>query len=91
MQDFIATIEDDRLKRRNQLKWSMEDLLELQHKLLDEALIFIRAASRMVGVTRIALIGSLTTDKVDPIEPVFAYYAPKSLTICCALSNNLRL
>jgi hypothetical protein len=43
-----------------------EDLLELRHKLLDEVLNFVQAASRIPGVTRIALIGSLTTDKVDP-------------------------
>jgi hypothetical protein len=43
-----------------------EVLLELRHKLLDEVRIFVQAAGRIPGVTRIALIGSLTTDKVDP-------------------------
>ncbi|HID50425.1 MAG TPA: hypothetical protein EYP41_00095 [Anaerolineae bacterium] len=43
-----------------------EELLSLRHKLLDETLIFTQAASRIPGVTRIALIGSLTTDKIDP-------------------------
>jgi hypothetical protein len=121
MQDFIATIEDDRLRNRlldathgrgafgrfkavlgqhlaeeqrwyafqdNQLRWQilrwlasegiepidvpqpaevkMEDLLELRYQLLDEVHIFVQAASRIPGVTRIALIGSLTTDKADP-------------------------
>lgn len=37
-----------------------------QPRLLDEVVIFVRAASRIPGVTRIALIGSLTTDKSDP-------------------------
>lgn len=40
--------------------------MELRQKLLDEVLIFVQAASRIPGITRIALIGSLTTDKVDP-------------------------
>ncbi len=43
-----------------------EELLSLRHKLLDEALIFTQTASRIPGVIRIALIGSLTTDKIDP-------------------------
>jgi hypothetical protein len=34
--------------------------------LLSEALIFALAASQLAGVTRIALIGSLATDKPDP-------------------------
>ncbi|MCL4267615.1 MAG: hypothetical protein KJ069_30865 [Anaerolineae bacterium] len=33
---------------------------------MDEVRIFVRAASHLPGITRIALIGSLTTDKVDP-------------------------
>ena len=43
-----------------------EGLLKLRHKLLAEVRIFVQAASRIPGVTRIAIIGSLTTDKVDP-------------------------
>lgn len=35
-------------------------------QLLAEALAFVRAASRLRGVTRIALIGSLTTEEPDP-------------------------
>lgn len=35
-------------------------------ELLEEALEFTRKASRLLGITRIALIGSLTTDKADP-------------------------
>ena len=34
--------------------------------MLDEVLLFVQAASRIPGILRIALIGSLTTDKVDP-------------------------
>ena len=34
--------------------------------LLAAALPFVREAARLPGVTRIALIGSLTTDKPDP-------------------------
>lgn len=44
----------------------MEDMLELRHKLLDEVLIFMQAASHLPGIIRIALIGSLTTEKPDP-------------------------
>jgi len=35
-------------------------------RLIAEALVFVRAAGRMPGVLRIALIGSLTTDEPDP-------------------------
>jgi hypothetical protein len=35
-------------------------------RLLAEALAFVQAASRLPGVTRIALIGSLTTEEPDP-------------------------
>jgi hypothetical protein len=34
--------------------------------LLGEVLAFVRAASRLAGVTRVALIGSLTTEEPDP-------------------------
>jgi hypothetical protein len=121
MQDFIATIGDDRLynqlvnatrgrgafgrfrdilgqhlaeeqrwyafqtnrQREEVLKWletvgiepidvprpaevKVEELLKLRHKLLEEVLIFVQAARHIPGVIRIALIGSLTSDKVDP-------------------------
>lgn len=35
-------------------------------RLIEEVLIFVRAASQLRGVTRIALIGSLTTDEPEP-------------------------
>jgi hypothetical protein len=35
-------------------------------RLIAEVLAFVRAAHRLPGITRIALIGSLTTDKADP-------------------------
>lgn len=38
----------------------------MRRKLLEEVIIFVRAARQLPGVTRIALIGSLTTEKVDP-------------------------
>ena len=37
-----------------------------RRKLLKEVLIFTRAATQLAGVIRIALIGSLTTEKPDP-------------------------
>jgi len=37
-----------------------------RERLLGEVLAFVRVASRLAGVTRIALIGSLTTDEPDP-------------------------
>ena len=43
-----------------------ENLSPLRQFLLLEALSFIRTASRISGVRRIALIGSLTTSKTDP-------------------------
>lgn len=121
MQDFISTIQDDRLYRRlrdatqgrgafrrfkdilwqhpaEQERWyafqdnrlrerilewladhgiepaevpqpAAEDEEEKETprpRLLDEVVVFVRAAGRIPGVTRIALIGSLTTDKRDP-------------------------
>ena len=44
----------------------IESFVESRHKLLEEVLVFVQGACRIAGVTRIALIGSLTTDKVDP-------------------------
>ena len=38
----------------------------MRHKLLEEIVIFVQAAQQIPGITRIALIGSLTTDKIDP-------------------------
>jgi len=38
----------------------------VRSRLLAEAVAFIRLASQLPGVTRIALIGSLTTSKLDP-------------------------
>ena len=43
------------------------DKLEpVRNKLIEEALIFIRTANKIPGVVRIAIIGSLTTDKPHP-------------------------
>ena len=39
-----------------------------RERLLAEVLAFVRAASRLRGVTRIALIGSLTTEEPDPMD-----------------------
>ncbi len=38
----------------------------MRQKLLEEVVIFVQAATQIPGITRIALIGSLTTDKIDP-------------------------
>lgn len=40
--------------------------VELRNRLLDEVALFMQAASQIPGVRRIALIGSLTSDKPDP-------------------------
>jgi hypothetical protein len=45
---------------------NMAELQEQRQKLLAEVLIFTRAAGRLPGIVKIALIGSLTTDKPDP-------------------------
>ena len=46
------------------------DTLPLQtttrERLISATLVFVRAASRLLGVERIALVGSLTTSKPDP-------------------------
>lgn len=47
-------------------KVHQEALLSLRHQLLNGVLIFVQAASQLPGIIRIALIGSLTTDKADP-------------------------
>jgi len=38
----------------------------IRARLIAEVLAFVRAASQLPGITRIALIGSLTTDEPDP-------------------------
>ena len=43
-----------------------EDLHPIRQQMLQEVLWFTQAASQIHGVTRIALIGSLATDKADP-------------------------
>jgi hypothetical protein len=40
--------------------------IELRDQLLDEVALFVQTASQIPGVRRIALIGSLTSDKPDP-------------------------
>lgn len=40
--------------------------METRHKLLNEALLFVRAARHAPGVIQISMIGSLITDKADP-------------------------
>jgi len=45
---------------------NMAELREQRQKLLAEVFIFTRAASRLPGIVKIALIGSLTTIKLDP-------------------------
>jgi hypothetical protein len=69
----------DELMQRRVVKWLNSKGIEpvfmprpvperppLRPKFIEEVLIFIRAASQLSGVTRIALIGSLTTDEPDP-------------------------
>ena len=43
-----------------------EETHPIRQQMLQEVLWFTQAASQILGVTRIALIGSLTTDKADP-------------------------
>jgi hypothetical protein len=47
-------------------KWSTIDGTPPRRHLLAAAVPFVLAATRLAGVTRVALIGSLTTDKADP-------------------------
>jgi hypothetical protein len=47
-------------------KVDMAEILEQRRQLLAEVLLFTQAAIRLPGIVRIALIGSLTTDKPDP-------------------------
>jgi predicted nucleotidyltransferase len=44
----------------------MMEIPSIRTRLIVEALFFVQAASKLPGVTRIALIGSLTTNKADP-------------------------
>jgi hypothetical protein len=48
------------------MRSAQDNRLPLREFLLQEGLGFIRTASRLPGVLRIALIGSLTTEKADP-------------------------
>lgn len=47
-------------------EFDIAELQEQRRKLLAEVLIFTQAVSRLPDIIRIALIGSLTTDKPDP-------------------------
>jgi hypothetical protein len=66
MLEWLESVEIEPIEVPQPAEVKTEDLLELRHKLLDEVRIFVQVASRIPGVTRIALIGSLTTDKIDP-------------------------
>jgi hypothetical protein len=46
--------------------WSTIDGAPPRRHPLAAAVPFVLAATRLAGVTRVALIGSLTTDKADP-------------------------
>jgi len=70
----------DELVRQRVLDWLASENIEpiikprptqdppppVRPRLIEEVLIFVRAASQLRGVTRIALIGSLTTDEPEP-------------------------
>ena len=47
-------------------RWSTIDGAPPRHHMLAAAVPFVQAGTRLPGVSRIALIGSLTTEKVDP-------------------------
>ena len=65
---------------------------KIRQKLLDEALWFTQMASRLPNVTRIALIGSLTTDKVDPkdVDMLVTVTDGSDLTELATLGRKLR-
>jgi hypothetical protein len=50
-----------------------ETVEDMRRKLLDEAADFVQSARQIPGATRIARIGSLTTDKVDPKDADLSY------------------
>jgi predicted nucleotidyltransferase len=56
----------DRAPRTAPPTWSTIDGAPPRRHLLAAAVPFVQAAMRLPGVTRVALLGSLTTDKADP-------------------------
>lgn len=68
-QRILDWLKDKRIAEVNMpdpVKVDLDQMIELRHRLLEEVVIFVRAARRLPGITRIALIGSLTTGKADP-------------------------
>jgi hypothetical protein len=61
----IELIEDPEEKTKKEQR-KADELADIRLKLIAEVLAFVRAARKLPGVTRIALIGSLTTDRADP-------------------------
>src|SRR5205085_2475784 len=56
----------DRAPRTAPPTWSTIDGAPPRRHLLAAAVPFVQAAMRLPGVTRVALLGSLTTEKADP-------------------------
>jgi predicted nucleotidyltransferase len=63
----------------------------VRSKLIEEALNFIRAARKVNGVLRIALIGSLTTDKVNPkdVDILVTITEDADLTALASLARKM--
>ena len=61
-------------------------------RLIAEVLAFVRAAQRLPGITRIALIGSLTTSKADPkdIDLLVTVTDDTDLSLLASLSRKLQ-
>jgi hypothetical protein len=68
-QRILEWLEEEGIEPTNMpepVEVDLEQLVELRYRLLDEVVIFVRAARQLPGITHISLIGSLATDKVDP-------------------------
>lgn len=65
--------------------------MEIRHTLLSAALIFTRNAAQLPGITRIALLGSITTSKADPkdVDVLVTVTDEMDLTPLATLSRKL--
>ena len=64
----------------------------VRNTLLEAALWFVRAAAELPGVRRIALIGSILTDRVSPKDVDLVVYVPDDLdlTALAALGRRIK-
>lgn len=69
-----------------------KDRADMRGRFLDQVLWFVRAAAKLPGMTRIALIGSMLTDRCNPkdVDILVSVADRMDLSLLAALSRRLK-